>query len=157
MTESKSLAVEELAGLWDYPAPFVIRHQVVEADTDALGHANNVCYLAWLERCAWEHSAAVGFNIEQMLEINRAMVVRNVQMQYLGATFVGDELLIGDWIASCDGRLRATRRFQMIRTGDKATVLRADIDFVCINVANGRPSRMPEAFVDAYTVAPGLD
>ncbi len=144
---------QALDTLWDHPEPFVVEHRVTEADTDALGHTNNVCYLAWLERCAWEHSAAVGFNVEQMLAINRAMVVRTVQMQYLRATFVDDDLYIGDWISACDGRLRATRRFQIIRAGDKATVLRADIDFVCIDVRSGRPSRMPAEFVTAYSVS----
>jgi len=151
MTESKSLA-QVAEELWDHPEPFVVEHKVTEADTDALGHSNNVCYLAWLERCAWEHSAAVGFDIQQMLDINRAMVVRNVQMQYLLATFAGDQLLIGDWIAACDGRLRATRRFQIIRAQDQTTVLRADIDFVCVNVSSGRPARMPAEFVAAYPV-----
>jgi len=149
MTDSEILA-DLPDELWDYPEPFAVSHQVTNADTDALGHSNNVCYLAWLERCAWEHSAAVGFNTQQMLDINRAMVVRNVQMQYLLATFEGDQLAIGDWIASCDGRLRATRRFQIIRAQDQATVLRADIDFVCINVSTGRPTRMPAEFVAAY-------
>lgn len=138
--------------LWDYPEPYVVTHRVTTADTDALGHSNNVCYLAWLERCAWEHSAAVGFDIEQMLAINRAMVVRDVRMQYLQATFVADELYIGDWIAACDGRLRATRRFQIIRAGDGVSVMRADIDYVCIDVRRGRPARMPAEFVAAYPV-----
>ena len=139
--------------LWDHPDPFVVQHTVSAEDTDALGHSNNVCYLAWLERCAWEHSAAVGFNTQQMLDIDRAMVVRNVQMQYLLATFAGDELYVGDWISACDGRLRATRRFQIVRAQDQATVLRADIDFVCITVSTGRPTRMPAEFVAAYRVS----
>ena len=154
MTDSNFLTLDH--ALWDYPEPFIVQHQVSEADTDALGHSNNVCYLAWLERCAWEHSAAVGFNTQQMLDINRAMVVRNVQMQYLQATFTADQLSIGDWISACDGRLRATRRFQIIRHSDQATVLRADIEFVCINIETGRPIRMPAEFVAAYPVAPGL-
>lgn len=143
---------------WDYPEPFVIRHVVTAGDIDELGHTNNVCYLAWLERCAWAHSAAVGFNVQQMLAVNRAMVVRDVRMQYLLATFEGDELYIGDWLSASDGRLRATRTFQILRTGTgadsspqpDATVMRAEVDFVCIDVERGRPARMPPEFVTAY-------
>jgi len=153
MTGRNILNEEALpADLWDYPDPFVVEHQVGEADIDALGHANNVSYLAWLERCAWEHSSAVGFDINSMLELNTAMVVRDVRMQYLLATFVADELVIGDWLVACDGRLRATRRFQIVRLSDRATVMRADIDYVCIDVRRGRPRRMPPEFVAAYPV-----
>lgn len=141
---------------WDYPEPFVIRHVVSGEDIDELGHANNVCYLAWLERCAWAHSAAAGFNVEQMLDVNRAMVVRDVRMQYLQATFAGDELYIGDWLSANDGRLRATRRFQILRVAVNSidTVMRAEVDFVCIDVKRGRPARMPPEFVAAYEPHP---
>ncbi len=143
---------------WDYPAPFVIHHVVDASDIDELGHTNNVCYLAWLERCAWAHSAAVGFDVKQMLAVNRAMVVRDVRMQYLQATFEHDELYIGDWLSASDGRLRATRTFQILRAGAQSgslpgknvTVMRAEVDFVCIDVERGRPTRMPPEFVAAY-------
>lgn len=145
---------EDIESAWDFPDPFVIHHTVGPADIDELGHANNVCYLAWLERCAWAHSAAVGFDVQQMLALNRAMVVRNVRMQYLQATFEGDELLIGDWLSSSDGRLRATRTFQILRPGPRPTVMRAEVDFVCVDVEQGRPARMPPEFVAAYTATP---
>ena len=151
MTDNNSLAPLP-EDLWDHPEPFVINHRVTPADTDALGHANNVGYLDWLQRCAWEHSTDVGFDIDRMVELNRAMVVRTVRMQYLQATFVDDHLQIGDWICAFDGRLRATRRFQIIRVGDGATVMRAEIDYVCIDVRKGRPCRMPPEFLAAYGV-----
>jgi len=143
----------ELELAWDFPDPFVIEHTVDAEDIDALGHTNNVCYLAWLERCAWAHSAAVGFDVEQMLRLNRAMVVRDVRMQYLQATFEGDALHIGDWLSASDGRLRATRTFQILRAGagSVTTVMRAEVDFVCIDIKRGRPAKMPAEFVAAYT------
>lgn len=135
---------------WDRPNPFVVFHEVGDADIDELGHTNNVCYLGWLERCAWGHSAAVGYDVDNMLAINHAMVVRDTRMQYLLATFAGDRLHIGDWIVDCDRKLRATRAFQIVREQDSKTVMRAEIDYVCINIETGRPSRMPPEFVAAY-------
>jgi len=151
---------------WDFPEPFVISHTVSAEDIDELGHTNNVCYLGWLERCAWAHSAAVGFDVQQMLALNRAMVVRDVRMQYLLATFAGDELFIGDWLSASDGRLRATRTFQIMRAAgsgleegsatraNAATIMRAEIDYVCIDIKRGRPARMPDEFIAAYSVLP---
>ena len=65
--------LESLVQQWDNPEPFVVLHEVSSADIDELGHTNNVCYLSWLERCAWEHSAAVGYDVDNMLAINHAL------------------------------------------------------------------------------------
>ena len=129
----------------------MIRIEVGPEEIDLLGHTNNVHYLSWLQDCAWAHSTARGIDGDQMAKVDRAMAVRESRMQYLGATFAGDVLWVGDWITASDGRLRAQRSFQIIRASDHATVLRAVIDYVCIAIGSGRPTRMPEAFVRAYT------
>ncbi len=135
---------------WDLADPFVFETVVTAEQIDVLGHTNNVHYLAWLQDCAWAHSCARGVDVDTMVELGCAMAVRETRMTYLGATFAGDALLVGDWITACDGRLRAQRSFQIIRPADRITVLRAVIDYVCITIASGRPTRMPEAFVRAY-------
>lgn len=135
---------------WDRPDPFAIDVVVEPGQIDALGHTNNVHYLAWLQDCAWAHSNARGVDEARMVEIDRAMAVRETSMTYLAATFAGDRLWVGDWITACDGRLRAQRTFQIVREGDGATVLRAQIDYVCIAISSGRPSRMPQTFARAY-------
>lgn len=135
---------------WERPDPFAIEVVVDPAQIDALGHTNNVHYLAWLQDCAWAHSVARGVDVDQMVRLDRAMAVRQTTMTYLGPTFAGDRLWVGDWITACDGRLRAQRTFQILREADRSTVLRAVIDYVCIAIESGRPSRMPEPFVRAY-------
>lgn len=135
---------------WDLADPFVFETVVSPDQIDVLGHTNNVHYLAWLQDCAWAHSCARGADAGTMVELGCAMAVRETRMTYLGATFAGDRLLVGDWITASDGRLRAQRTFQIIRPADRSTVLRATIDYVCITIASGRPTRMPEAFVRAY-------
>ena len=65
---------------WERPDPFVIDVVVEPRHIDALGHVNNVHYLSWLQRCAWAHSTARGFSEEQMLRLDRAMVVRETHM-----------------------------------------------------------------------------
>lgn len=135
---------------WDLADPFVVEVVVNPEQIDVLGHTNNVHYLAWLQDCAWAHSCARGVDAELMVELGCAMAVRETRLTYLGATFAGDALLVGDWITASDGRLRAQRSFQVIRPADRTTVLRAVIDYVCITIASGRPTRMPEAFVRAY-------
>lgn len=140
----------ELAAVWDHPNPFTLPITVTAAHIDELGHTNNVHYLEWLHQCAWAHSAAAGYSPRDMLATGCAMAVREVRMSYLSATFAGDQLWVGDWLTHNDGRLRATRTFQILRSRDQACVMRAEIDYICINVASGRPQRMPPGFVEAY-------
>ena len=142
----------ELRSLWDFPHPFVIPIAVTTDLIDELGHTNNVHYLEWLHQCTWAHSAAVGYPPELMLATGCAMAVRDVRMSYLLATFASDQLWVGDWITHNDGRLRATRQFQIIRAQDHACIMRAEIDYICINVSSGRPQRMPAGFASAYAV-----
>lgn len=135
---------------WDRPEPFVIAVEVDTSHIDLLGHTNNVHYLAWLQECAWAHSKARGFDERQMVALDYAMVVRETRMTYLGATRAGDRLWVGDWVTASDGRLRAQRSFQIIREADRQTVMRAVIDYVCIRIKSGRPTRMPAEYVSAY-------
>lgn len=144
----------ELLSLWDQPEPFVVSIAVGPEHMDELGHTNNVHYLQWLQECAWQHSTAVGFSAEQMTESGYAMVVRETRMSYLAATFTGDRLWVADWLVKNDGRLRATREFQIFRESDQRCVMRAEIDYICVDIASGRPHRMPRSFIRAFAVLP---
>ncbi|MGI9323919.1 MAG: acyl-CoA thioesterase [Pseudomonadales bacterium] len=136
--------------LWDHPDPFVIEITVKPEWIDALGHTNNLYYLDWLQRCAWQHSKHRGFGEQQMVELGKAMAVRETHMRYLRATFAGDQLLVGDWMTACDAKLRATRNFQILRPADRSVIMRAQIDYVCINIESGKPTRMTAEFIRAY-------
>jgi acyl-CoA thioester hydrolase len=135
---------------WDLPDPFSIEITVPADAIDSYGHVNNTVYIAWLERCAWAHSAAVGYPEERCVTLERGMAVRTLGVEYLAACYQGDRVLVGNWLLSNDGRLRATRRFQVINASRDQVALRAEVDYVCVNLRTGRPTRMPEGFVAAY-------
>lgn len=139
---------------WDLPEPFVLALTVPREAIDSFGHVNNAVYLSWLERCAWAHSAAVGFPESRCLEMQRGMAVRTLALEYLAACYAGDEILVANWLVANDGRLRATRHFQVINATRGEVALRGDVMYVCLNLASGRPARMPAEFVEAYRVAP---
>jgi acyl-CoA thioester hydrolase len=139
---------------WDLPDPFVIDRTVEPGHIDNYGHVNNAVYITWLDACAWEHSAAVGITKEDCDALGRGMVVWKTQVDYIQPCFEGEAVQIGNWITLNDGRLRADRRFQIVRPADGATLLRALIHFVCVDIATGRPRRMPESFPTHYPVLP---
>jgi len=135
---------------FDLPAPHVIELSVQAADIDAYGHVNNAIYLTWLDRAAWSHSAALGVPLEHCLALRRGMAAQRVEIDYLRAAQRGEAVQAATWIIAGDGRWRAERRFQIRRPRDGATLARARIDYVCINLDSGRAARMPEAFARAY-------
>ena len=136
----------------DFPTAHAIELQVEASDIDAYAHVNNAVYLTWLDRAAWSHSAALGVPLEQCLALRRGMAAQRIEIDYLRAAVSGDRILAATWIVAADGRLRAERRFQILRPSDGATLARARVDYVCINLDSGRAARMPEPFARAYVV-----
>lgn len=146
-------SVSDAAGLpWDLPQPFLLPIRVENAHIDQMGHTNNVVYLEWLERVAWGHSQALGLDWDRYRKLNRALVARRHEIDYLAATFAGDELLLGTWIVANDRKLSVTRHYQLIRLQDSVTVLRGLTHWVCIELDSGKPRRMPPEFADGYRV-----
>jgi len=141
---------------WAHPQPFTIDVVAVEEDLDSYNHVNNVVYIRWLEQCAWAHSAAVGFPEERCVALARGMAVRSIHVHYLAACYQGDRIRVGNWICASDGRLRVSRRYQLVNLDKRITVMRGEIDFVCMNLSNGRPVRMPPEMAAAYSVSPSL-
>jgi acyl-CoA thioester hydrolase len=140
-------------GTWDLPAPFVARLAVAAADIDAYEHVNNSVYVTWFDRSAWEHSAALGLPIEACLELDRGMAVLRSVIAYLRPAVLGDTIHVATWLLPAAGRLRVRRRFQARRAGDGATLARADIEYACIELSSGRPTRWPPEFRDRYVTA----
>ena len=141
------------AAALDFPTAHVIGLQVQPADVDAYEHVNNAVYLTWLDRAAWSHSAALGVPLERCLALRRGMAAQRIESDYLRAAVRGDRIEAATWIVAADGRLRAERRFQIRRVPDGATLARARVDYVCINLDSGRAARMPEMFARAYVVS----
>jgi len=138
----------------EFPGAHVIELDVRPEDIDAYRHVNNAVYLTWLDRAAWSHSAALGVPVAECLALRRGMAAQRIEIEYLRAALAGDRVRTATWIVSADGRLRAERRFQVLRAADGQTLARARIDYVCINLDSGRATRMPASFARAYVVTP---
>ena len=136
------------------PLAFTLVHRVVPEEIDEYAHVNNAVYLQWLDRVAWTHSAKLGMTLESCLTLRRGMAVRHTRIDYLEAAVAGDELLLATWLVACDGRLRCTRRFEIVRIPDKKRVADAEIEYFCLNLDTGKPCRFPSEFVQCYVVFP---
>lgn len=122
-------------------------------DIDGLNHTNNAVYVRWCEDIAWEHSGTLGMDLDAYIKSNRAMAIRKADYDYIFSSNFGDKLLMGTWLTSIDKKLSMERRFQIIRHSDSETILRAKWNLVCIEIDSGRPRRMPQEFLNAYSEA----
>ena len=96
------------------------------------------------------HTTALGLGAEDYQRLDRAMALTHADYDYLKATKEGDKLLIGTWITDWPGRMKMTRRLQVVCEGTGATVFRGALEFVCIEISTGLPKRPPKAFIDIY-------
>lgn len=135
---------------WDHPQPHIVPMTVGHESIDVMGHANNVEYLRWLEHVAWDHSQALGLDWAEYQRLDRAMVARRTEIEYLVPAFAGDHLLIGTWIVENDQRVSITRQYQLVRPKDGKTLLRGKTQWVCVAISSGALKRMPPEFVNGY-------
>ena len=147
---------ENILALAEHPDAFGKCFTVQETDIDGFGHVNNAIYLKWLDATVWEHTRSVGLSEHACIELNRGMAVAQHRLDYLASAYLGDEIAVFNWVCANDGRLRATRVFQIVRVSDQKTLLRAQSDYICVNLTSGRPTKMPEIFKQAYPAVRAL-
>ncbi|HLY52116.1 MAG TPA: acyl-CoA thioesterase, partial [Steroidobacteraceae bacterium] len=109
---------------FDHRCPHVVELGVRDEDIDAYEHVNNAVYLTWLDRAAWSHSATLGVTIEQCVALRRGMAALRTEIDFERAALRGERVEVATWIAESDRRLRVTRRFQVLRPADGATLAR---------------------------------
>jgi len=137
---------------WDLPAPHAISITVSAEEIDAYDHVNNSVYMTWFDRVAWDHSAGVGLPVERCLDLDRGMVVLRSVIAYVRPAVGGDTVRVATWILPNQRKVRVSRRFQVLRDSDGATLARAEIEYACVELSTGRPARWPPVFLERYIV-----
>ncbi|NPA73038.1 MAG: acyl-CoA thioesterase [Gammaproteobacteria bacterium] len=135
---------------WQTPHPFIISKTVEPDALDFLQHVNNKVYLEWMEQVAWQHSLSVGIDQTTQRNLNRIMVIKSHQMQYLAGAYLGDELLIATWLGKQVGCCLRERHTQIIREKDQKTIFAATSEFVCVDLKRLKPKRIPDEFIAPY-------
>ena len=138
---------------WDYDEPFIRAVRVLPEHIDALDHTNNTQYVTWCNETAWAHTTALGLGATEYQDLNRAMALTRADYLYLQATRLDDELMVGTWITKLDRRMTMERKMQIVNANSGDTVLRATLQFVCIEISSGRPKRPPKEFIAIYEPA----
>lgn len=138
---------------WSWPNPYTQTIVVAKSDTDRLGHTNNVRYLSWMEGVAWSHIESLGLGWDVKASLGKAMAIVRTEIDYLLASYAGDELVMATWITRSDLKFQSTRNFQLVRKGDGKTVLNGKMQFACISLKSGKLAKMPKEFIEAHEKA----
>jgi acyl-CoA thioester hydrolase len=123
--------------------PYRLLVEVQPSDIDELGHASNLVYLRWVQEAALAHSTAVGLDQAAYLSRGEVWVVRSHEIQYLRPALAGERLAVDTRVASMSVA-NSVRRTVITRVMDGALLCKASTDWVFVDVARGRPRRIPE-------------
>jgi len=103
---------------------------------------------------AWHHSEALGFPFSKFEEMGTGFVISRHEFDYKAPVLEGQSVHVATWIMANDQRLRLTRGYEIRLASDGALAFRGQTLFITIDMASGKPVRMPRAFAEAYAIAP---
>ncbi|MBI2893333.1 MAG: acyl-CoA thioesterase [Deltaproteobacteria bacterium] len=130
-------------------------HEIVapSSDVDDLGHVSNVAIVRWVQEAALAHSAAVGWDFEAYLELGAVFVIRRIEIDYLRPAFAGDRIHLTTWVEGWKGA-SSVRRTRIVRGSDGLELARAKVQWAMVDLATGRPRRIPPEMGVAFAVDP---
>jgi acyl-CoA thioester hydrolase len=134
------------------PPPTAYHHRftVARQDIDALGHANNVVWVRWVNDAAVAHARAVGLGGRRCRELGVVWVVRRHDVEYLAPAFEDEVLDAVTWPESLKGAISMRRT--VIRRED-TELARALTTWVLVDQDTGKPRRMLPEILEAYGFA----
>jgi acyl-CoA thioester hydrolase len=122
--------------------PYVHLVEVLPADIDRLGHASNQVYLRWVLEAALAHSSALGLGEEDYFRMGQGWVVRRQELVYKKPALEGDELRVETRVTTMSAA-NSIRKTRVVRAKDGAELFEAVTDWVYVDLARGRPARIP--------------
>jgi acyl-CoA thioester hydrolase len=135
------------------PGVFTMPQRVAWQDLDMTGQVAGATLLGYVEACGFGVVAAHGWPAARMAAEGFAIILRQHQMQHFASAALDDELEIATW-ASGVKRATAMRHYTIRRARDGALLARVDTLGVWVELATGRPIRIPPGFMADF--APNL-
>ncbi len=131
------------------PGVFRLRLPVEFRDIDQVGHVNNANYLAYIEECNVGATAAFGWPLERVMAFGVGIVARRYRIEYREPAIMGDELDVTSYLSDLK-RATAVRHNEIRRAADGALLARANALWVFVDLASGRPIRIPAEFMESF-------
>jgi acyl-CoA thioester hydrolase len=98
---------------------------------------------------ATAHSVSIGLDLEAYRALGVLWVVRRHEIDYLGQAFEGETLEVLTWVETLRGAT-SLRRTLFRRATDAGLLCRAATTWVLLDIASGRPRRIPRELLERY-------
>ena len=124
---------------------------VQPSDIDNLGHASNIVYVRWVQDAALAHTTALGLAEKDYLALGKVWVVRKHEIDYLRPAKSGDVLTLQTRVTSMSVA-SSVRKTRVLRGAEE--ICRATTDWVFVDFARGKPSRIPPEVIARFPLEP---
>jgi len=124
---------------------FTRRFRVRHYELDSFNHVNNAVYANYMQEAAIEASTDAGYSPAWYRERGAGWVIRQLSIRYHLQASYDDELDVITWVADMK-RVTSNREYKMTRASDGASVARARVNWVYIDLKTGQPIRLPKEF-----------
>lgn len=118
---------------------------------DIQNRVSNLCYVQWMQDLAINHSTVQGWGVERYEAEEHGWVVRQHTITYKRPALAGDVITAATWVAELASR-QSLRRYLFWRAADRSVLAEAATVWVYIDMATGRPSRLPASLQSAFEV-----
>jgi acyl-CoA thioester hydrolase len=129
---------------------------VADDEIDALGHANNVAYVQWMQAAAVAHSTAQGWPGERYRQLGCGWVVRSHTIVYHQPASADQQILVRTWVATMK-KVTSIRRYRIIRRVNEELLATAETKWAFIDYATGQPARIPGEIAGSFQVVERCD
>lgn len=125
---------------------FEMGFEATEAEIDELGHVNNAAWVRWIQDVATAHwvSAATPEQVAAYV-----WVVTRHEIDYLRALGPGGRVIARTWVGDAPTGARFDRFIEFVGEDGKPHV-RSRTTWAMIDVASGRPARIPQAITERF-------
>lgn len=133
------------------PASPEFLQQIVapESDVDILGHVSNVAIVRWIQDVAWAHSAAVGLDHANYVQLGAVFVVRKHEIEYLRSAYGGETIDLFTHVQWWKAAV-SERQTRVVRHSDGTLIARASTLWAYVSATTMRPTRIPQRVADAF-------
>jgi acyl-CoA thioester hydrolase len=104
-----------------------------------------------MNEAAVAHSAANGWTSQRYLDLGSTWFARRHTIEYLAPASEKDELIVSTWIYDWKS-VRSTRRYRFVRPKDGVVVATGETLWAFVNLATGRPTKLPPVVSDCFTI-----
>lgn len=118
---------------------------------DIQNRVSNLCYVQWMQDLAIRHSTVQGWGVERYDAEGHGWVVRQHTITYKRPALAGDSITAATWVAELSS-CQSLRQYLFWRAIDQVILAEAATTWVYIDMASGRPSRLPESLQAAFPI-----